>query len=344
MSRRERIHIPGGFYHVTLRGNSRKRIFFDDDDRVKFCLLMQEGVERFGHRVHAFCLMNNHVHILVQAGEKPIGKAMQNLAFRYSRKLNKKFKTTGHRFQGRYYSGIIDTDAYLHEAIKYIHLNPVRANMIDEPSKYYWSSHCHYLYQADIPWVERDFALQMFNNDLTKAVSAYDSFMETAQSEEIASKIASTSHEYIIGDDKFIENTLRKTKENIFLKSISIADVLEASSIILGEEDIGQYKAKRTKKSSHIRGIIGYLIMNYTDISLAKFAVDSGKSASTVSRSIIKIESTIVYDKDLQAPDVNGTDLSHTRQCLSQCHWYLTLLADYLVKIKGGAMQCPPHL
>jgi putative transposase len=84
MARKPRIIYPGALYHVILRGNNGQTIFFDDKDRTRFYLLLQEGIERFGYRVHGFCLMTNHVHLAIQMGEIPLSRILQNLSFRYS--------------------------------------------------------------------------------------------------------------------------------------------------------------------------------------------------------------------------------------------------------------------
>jgi len=85
MARKPRIHIPGALYHVIFRGNGGQSVFFGDDDRYRLFLLLQEGTCRFGYRIHAFCLMSNHIHLLLQAGDVPLSKGMQNLAFRFTR-------------------------------------------------------------------------------------------------------------------------------------------------------------------------------------------------------------------------------------------------------------------
>jgi len=104
MARKPRVHISGGFYHVMLRGNGGADVFFNEEDRYRFYLLIQEGVERYGHRVHAFCLMSNHVHLVIQVGEISLSRIMQNLSFRYTRWVNGRQKRIGHLFQGRYWS------------------------------------------------------------------------------------------------------------------------------------------------------------------------------------------------------------------------------------------------
>jgi REP element-mobilizing transposase RayT len=126
MTRKQRIHIIGGFYHVMLRGNGGMDVFGSDDDRCRFLLLLQEGSIRFGFRLHAFCLMGNHIHLTIQVSDVPLSKIMQNLSFRYTRWFNAKNQRFGHLFQGRYKAILIDDSAYLLTLIRYIHLNPVR--------------------------------------------------------------------------------------------------------------------------------------------------------------------------------------------------------------------------
>ena len=122
MARKSRIHYPGAVYHVILRGNGGQDIFFARQDRTRFYLLLQEGVERFGHRIHAFCCMTNHVHLAIQVAEIPLAKIMQNVSFRYTRHINNREKRIGHLFQGRYKALLIDADSYLLELVRYIHL------------------------------------------------------------------------------------------------------------------------------------------------------------------------------------------------------------------------------
>ncbi|ABQ27057.1 transposase [Geotalea uraniireducens] len=98
MARKPRIHLPGGLYHVIFRSNGGQPVFLTEDDRYRFYLLLQEGTCRFGYRVHAFCLMTNHIHIALQAGDIPLSRGMHNLSFRYTRWINWREKRTGHLF------------------------------------------------------------------------------------------------------------------------------------------------------------------------------------------------------------------------------------------------------
>jgi len=151
MARKPRIHIPGGVYHVMLRGNGGQDIVFCDEDRYHLYLLVQEGVGRFGYRVHGFCWMTNHLHLAVQVGEIALSRCMQNLAFRYTRWINRRERRMGHLFQGRYQAVLVERDSYLLELVRYIHLNPVRTGMVKAPRDYPWSGHRAYLGEEVIP-------------------------------------------------------------------------------------------------------------------------------------------------------------------------------------------------
>ena len=102
MARNPRIHFPCAFFHVMLRGNGGQDIFFSSEDRTRLCFLLQEGVERFNHRIHAFCFMGNHIHIVIPVNVIPLSKIIQNFSFRYTRYINTALARTGHLFQGRY--------------------------------------------------------------------------------------------------------------------------------------------------------------------------------------------------------------------------------------------------
>ena len=153
MARKPRVHYFGAYYHVMLRGNGGMQIFQDQADRNRFFALVQESILRFKYRIHALCLMTNHVHFVMQVGEIPLSKIIQNISFRYTRYINKKEKRIGHLFQGRYKALIVDADSYLLQLIRYIHLNPLRANMVDDLLDYPWSSHLAYLGQLRFSWL-----------------------------------------------------------------------------------------------------------------------------------------------------------------------------------------------
>jgi len=178
MPRQPRLHAPGAFYHVTLRGNHRQDIFFSARDRTLLDELIAEVIVRFMARVHAYCWMTNHVHLIVQVGDTPLGRIMLRIASRYARQTQAHLRTTGHLFERRYHAVMVDADEYLLELLRYIHLNPVRAGIVERPIDYPWSSHQAYLGLRTTPWVTTDFALSMFHHNREQAVAAYDRFVE----------------------------------------------------------------------------------------------------------------------------------------------------------------------
>jgi putative transposase len=215
MARKPRIHYPGAYYHVILRGNARQDIFFDDSDRSRFYFLLHEGTERFGHRIHAFCLMTNHIHLIVQVADKPLSRIMQNLSFRYTRWVNWRQNRAGHLFQGRYKSVVVDGDDYLLELVRYTHLNPVRAGMVKTPSEYRWSSHAAYCGVESIPWLTTESVLAEFSTKLATARKLYYTFVSEGIGEGHRPEFhgSGSADTRLLGDNSFIERVLIEAEE-----------------------------------------------------------------------------------------------------------------------------------
>ena len=147
MSRPLRLEAPGEFFHILARGNARAPLFFDDEDRKSFLEAIDEIVERFGLSCHAYCLMGNHYHLIAQPRDRGLSRAMRQLNGLYAQRFNRRRRRTGHVFEGRFKSLLVDRDAYLLELARYIVLNPVRARIVDRPEAWPWSS-----YRATAGW------------------------------------------------------------------------------------------------------------------------------------------------------------------------------------------------
>ena len=150
MARPIRIEFAGAVYHVMARGNERRPIFFDDHDRHRFLETLAETVEQFGVRVHAYCLMPNHYHLIVETPRANLSRAMGWLQVAYTVRFNRRHRRSGHLFQGRYKAQVVEADPYAQGLVLYIHLNPVRprnktaalpAERAAEFNRYRWSSH-----------------------------------------------------------------------------------------------------------------------------------------------------------------------------------------------------------
>ena len=206
MARKARLHVAGGLYHVTLRGNHRQRIFFQDPDRVALESFVADAVVRHGSRVHAYCWMTNHIHLLVQVGAEPLGRIMQSIASRYARLAQRRAGTTGHLFERRYHALLVDTESYLLALVRYIHLNPVRGGLVGDPSAYPWSSHRCYLGLESRPWLVTECALGMLAPEPRRAINAYRNFVAQALAQPPVSPIAGVDRcdVRVLGDEAFI--------------------------------------------------------------------------------------------------------------------------------------------
>ena len=155
MARQWRIEFPGALYHVLSRGNGRQDIFLSDDDRHLFLALLEGLSERFNIEVYAYLLMSNHYHLLLKTIDANLSKAMQWFGTSFTRKFNLNNHTSGHLFQGRFKSMIVENDAYLLRLSFYIHRNPLRAGLIERLAEYQWSSYRFYAYRKKPPaWLK----------------------------------------------------------------------------------------------------------------------------------------------------------------------------------------------
>jgi len=209
MPRRPRIHAPGAFYHVTLRGNHRKPIFFCDADRELLNRIVARSLDRCQARLHAYCWMSNHVHMLLQVGDAPLGRVVLRMASSYARSVQARMETTGHLFERRYHAVLVDADRYLLTLLRYIHLNPVRAGLAATAGEYPWSSHHHYSGTRHEPWVTAGFALAMLDQDHRKAIARYRKLIGPMRNQgPEASPLADLHPDdgRVLGDDHFLAN------------------------------------------------------------------------------------------------------------------------------------------
>jgi REP element-mobilizing transposase RayT len=300
MARKPRVYYPGALYHVTLRGNAGEAIFLDHRDLTRFYFLLQEGIERFRHRIHAFCLMRNHFHLAIQVADIPLSRIMQNLSFRYTRWINWRQSRTGHLFQGRYKAVLVDADAYLLELTRYIHLNPVRAGMVKEPEDYPWSGHRAYLGSEVIPWQTTDWVLSQFSKRESSARKAYGRFIEEGKKGSYQREYHSGSEmdSRILGDDQFIDRVLEKEEKRSRRRGGLDRIIREVcKSFSLGE---GEFLASgRDHRLSKARGMAAWLVMEYGTGTLGDLSRRTGRDITTLSSAAKRLQVRSKTDLDL---------------------------------------------
>jgi REP element-mobilizing transposase RayT len=198
------VHAPGGFYHVTARGNHREDLFETLPDRDALDALVSDALIRYGAKVHAYCWMTNHIHLFIQIGEDPLGKVMQRIEMRFARYRHQIMNTRGHLFEKRHGAQLVDADNYFMQVVRYIHRNPVEARMVDDPTDYEWSSHRAYLGFEKIPWLTTDHGLSLFSNELGRARSAFHKFVSGIS--EAIDYTALTKDPRILGSPAFADS------------------------------------------------------------------------------------------------------------------------------------------
>jgi putative transposase len=176
--RRPRGLIVQSFVHVAARGNRGFPLYLDQGDFESFLGRLEHYTAVGSVKVHAYCLMTNHIHLLLEAGEIPISKCMQSLLARYAEYINRRYQYRGHLFGGRFWSKICPSDEYFLAVLRYIHRNPVRAGLVTSPEEYPWSSHRVYLGTLSVPWVVTKY-LEVFGHDRDGAIERYARFVST---------------------------------------------------------------------------------------------------------------------------------------------------------------------
>lgn len=204
MSRPLRLEFPNALYHVTSRGDRREDIFEDDDDRQAFLSTLAPVVDQFNWLCYAWCLMDNHYHLLIQTPDGNLSKGMRQLNGVYTQSSNRRHGRVGHLFQGRFRAILVDSDAYLLELARYVVLNPVRARMVKRPGDWPWSS-----YRASMgvvpaePFLAVDGLLAQFAQRRTTAQARYAQFVN--EGIKAPSPWLQLKGQVFLGEEKFVE-------------------------------------------------------------------------------------------------------------------------------------------
>jgi putative transposase len=286
MPRKPRIHVPGGFYHIILRGNARQDIYFDVGDRITWQTLIEEGLGRYEHRVHAYCWMTNHIHMARQAGADPMARFMTYLSSNYARKINLRKRRSGHLFERRYRAILVQEDSYLKELVRYIHMNPIRARMVERLTDYRWSSHHAYSGQAAPEWLTRQTVMTAFGPTVARARHAYLEFMGESQPGSMIGRLrAGNSNEYrVLGDDNWRE-TILNDQQALPVK-ISLDQLVEqiCQNHHVSASDLESGSQNHLHAS--IRAEIGLAAANNRIATLTAVARRFKRSPSTLSRAV----------------------------------------------------------
>jgi len=300
MPRKPRIEYSGAFYHVISRGNNRKEVFHREDDYKEFLRCLEITLERYPFILYAYQLMPNHFHLLLETKEDKLSTIMQSLLTRYARYFNVKYKRVGHVFQNRYKAILCQKESYLLELVRYIHLNCVRASLVEKPSQWLWSSHRLYLGLEKNPLLFEQEVLEFFNKNINVAREKYAQFVREGLKEKSKKELYPPEKFPLLGDEKFLEMTGKKKKELRRRPEVSLRIGLEdLIKVVANGIDIDKNKitgSQETRECSFARDIFSYLARNYCNQKVSHIAYFLHRSPSTITMSLRRTESRLKKD------------------------------------------------
>jgi putative transposase len=284
MARQLRIEFPSAFYHVMSRGNQKQPIFVSNEDRHFFISCLANAYERYESIIHVYCLMENHYHLLIETPNAQLSRIMQSVNTMYSVYFNKKHGRCGHLFQGRFKAILVQAEEYGRELGPYVHLNPVRAKLVDDPKKYPWSNYKEYLgTMPSCPWTSTSLILSSFGTRLGSARQNYAKYVRLKQRQGMPNPSKEAEVSGILGKPDFVarikdlflaDKVLEEAREIPQLKRLktrpAMADVMTDASELLGPHN------------KHARKVAIFVIHKNTDYLLREIGAFFGIGISAI--------------------------------------------------------------
>lgn len=219
MARPLRLEFSGALYHITARGDGQEDIYRSDEDRASWLEVFEEVSRRFNWVCHAYCLMSNHYHLLVETPEANLSAGMRQLNGVYTQRFNREHKRVGHVFQGRYKAILVDKESYLLELARYIVLNPVRARMVRSAKDWRWSSYRQTAGLSNAEsWLSTDWLLSGFSSRLGKAQLSYREFV--SEGKGLPSPWENLRNQVFLGDEAFVKHMQEKVESDRTLAEV----------------------------------------------------------------------------------------------------------------------------
>lgn len=306
MARKPRVEFPGALYHVMARGNNKQIIFCSEKDYLYYLKRLHIAKKRYDFYLYGFCLMPNHLHLLIQTKEVALSRIMRTVQTSYAQYFNRTNKRKGHVFDSRYKPILCDADRYLLELMRYIHLNPVRAGITRMPQQYQWSSYQTYMGSSN-SIVDKDLILGMFGKTKAEAKRRLHRFTLERVTEGSEDNFYRTIDQRFLGDDEFVYDIKSKldnsSEEKIELGKTCRIDIQDFLSLVakhfhLDKSDIlSSTKAKTVVLARHIFIYVARERLGFSCVEIARFL---GKDDSSTSRAATKIRERLILDNNLK--------------------------------------------
>ena len=307
MARPLRIEYEGAFYHVTSRGNERRKIYFSKSDYQKFKEYVAEAMEKYNCLIHSYVFMSNHYHLLLETRRANLSKVMHYINGSYTTYTNIERKRSGHLFQGRYKGIVIERDQYLLELSRYIHLNPVRAGIVESPEEYTYSSYRSYITREKDKMINRELLLGMLSGSKGDVRKRYRTYVERGIGEKLENPLKKVYGGMILGRGSFIKETLRRIKEEDWRRDeVSHRRAFNATWKI--EDILGmvskELKVKRSEltksKTGENKKLAIYLLKRHTGATNRQIGeIFGGISYSAITKVYQRFSMQVVEDREL---------------------------------------------
>ena len=328
MPRRLRVQFPGAIYHVTIRGNGREDIFVDDHDYERFLRRLEGSLETYAVRLYLFCLMNNHVHLVLETPQGNLSRFMQSVETGYTVYYNFRHKKPGHVLQGRYSSRLVEGDKYFLNLSRYVHLNPVFVDrMKDMPLKekvralrnYRWSSYPGYAeIGKEYKFVTSDPILGLMETIKPRQRQEYRKYVENGLIETDEEFLALLKKSQLcIGGDEFrtkigelyqeLVKKSRKQEDVAFRKQMGKLTIEEILGLLSQTLELEEERFREKKRQSALRPLAAKMLSKYGGLTNRKIAeVLNVGTGAAVGRAITRLDSILAKDQKIKMilPDI----------------------------------------
>jgi REP element-mobilizing transposase RayT len=305
MARPLRIQFPHAVYHVTARGNERKPIVRDNDDRERFVQTLARMVEQYKVICHAWVLMDNHYHLLIETPSSNLSQAIRHLNGVYTQGFNRRHRRVGHLFQGRFKAILVEKETYLLELCRYVVLNPVRAGMVKHPKAWPWSSYRATVGVEPIPsWLTVNWLLGQFRSQRSRAEAAYRQFVEEGITQQ-ESPWSNLRSQIYLGGEAFLKKAQSRLLKDMTDSEIPLVHKQPAAPRVQDlltqvAKNYGEGKDKilsPTRRPSEGRQVAIYLARRVAGLELKAIAKQFGLSYTGVSRRVSAVARWMEEDK-----------------------------------------------
>ena len=290
MARPLRIEYSGAVYHVTSRGDARRKIFIDDTDRQQFLTILDSTIRKYNWLCHAYCLMNNHYHLLIETLDANLSLGMRQLNGVYTQFFNRHHKRPGHVFQGRFKAILVDKESHLLELCRYVVLNPVRVRRVEQPEAWQWSSYAATGGHRRSPeFLTTDWILGVFSSERGKAQKRYRQFVEEGSKQRLPWN--RLRGQVLLGDDVFVQKFKDLLVDKEKVKEIPRQQRYSSRPPLRELFEKGKIKTKAARNEiihqAHMRH--GYTLKQIADRLHLHY--------TTISKTVKELESKNLYPK-----------------------------------------------